>query len=83
MSQNDFNVILNLQHFFVYFENRVQSQLTMKYKIDMSFPQKYYSQSFFVTSNFTLRLLKNIPRQSDSALMNYIYVACRPKRENK
>jgi len=33
---------LNLQHYFVYFESWIQSQITIKYKIDMSFPQKYY-----------------------------------------
>ena len=33
-----------------------------KYKIDMSFPLKYYSLSFFVMGDFTLRLLKNMEK---------------------
>jgi len=32
----------SLQNFFVYHESRIQSQITIKYKSDMSYPQKYY-----------------------------------------
>jgi len=46
---------LNLQHFFVYFE----SQITIKYKIDL-IPSKISFSIFFVIGDFTLRLLKNI-----------------------
>jgi len=37
---------LNLQYFFVYFKSRIQNQITIKYNIDIPFPQKYYFLSF-------------------------------------
>jgi len=51
---------LNL-NFFFYLESRIQSQITIKYKIDRSFPQKYYSPSF-IKGDFTQRLLQNIEK---------------------
>ena len=47
----------------------------------MSFPRKYYSLSFFVMGDFTLRLLKN--RKNDSALMRFFYVERGSERVNK
>ena len=46
MDSKQFKHRLNLQHYFVYFESQMQSQITIKYKIDMSYPQKHYYLSF-------------------------------------
>jgi len=47
MSQNNLIIIsIYSIFFFVYFESRIQNQITVKYyNIDMLFAQKYYSLS--------------------------------------
>jgi len=82
LSQNYLNIIQIYNIVFVYLEIRILSQITIKFKIYMSLPQKYYSLYFFAIGDFTLRLLKK-HRKNDSAFIRFVYVARSTERENK